>query len=775
MPELWRVAFTSRRGHTHAHQKGIIHRDLKPSNILVTVNDGKPVPKVIDFGVAKAMQSRLTKRTLFTRFEQMIGTPLYMSPEQAEMTSLDIDTRSDIYSLGVLLYELLTGRTPVDRETLERAGFDEIRRIIREQEPPRPSMVLQTMAAATRTAVVGHRHVEPPRLIGLLRGDLDWIVMKSLDKDRNRRYATATALAEDLRRHLDFEPVVARPPSRLYRFCRIAKRNKLAFAAGTAIALALLVGLVVSSVSLAFARNKMEETQAARRSSEEARKTSDKVASFLKETLKSVGPFAAKGRDTTILREVLDKAAARLDTGLDDEPQVEIELRRVIGGVYGDFGDYATVEAMDRRVLTLQRKLFGEENSEIASSLENLAYILSAQGKFAEAEMTGRQALAMQQKLLGDEHSTVASSLHKLGMTLLVQGKSADAEAMHRQALAMNEKLFGKGHPQVASSLEFLATIFIAQGRWAEVETLFRRVIEIKRSAGGDPDTENSLSNLALALRSQGKLKEAETIYRQHLTMERTLRGEEHILLVGPLSNLGYALHEQGKLTEAEMMLRDALAIKRKSLDESHPDVAMSLQEIASVLEDQDKLVEAEAMQRQALAILERLYGEEHPNLCTSFNKLASVFQAQGKLEESETMRRRALAMVKKLWGEEHPYVAVTLGNLASVLLKQDKVAEAEAIGRQALTMETKLQGTEHIDVAKLSAGLAEALSRQKKFTEARPLAEDAAAFFRSHLDWNPKYRRNALRVLDEILVGLEDKTAHESLQREIETLRSEK
>jgi len=231
----------------HAHQKGIIHRDLKPSNIMVTLHDGVPVPKVIDFGVAKAIQARLTERTLFTQFDQMIGTPLYMSPEQAELSGLDIDTRSDIYSLGVLLYELLTGRTPVDAETLRHAGLDEMRRIIREHEPPRPSIALQTMAVATRSVVAGHRQVEPPRLIGLLRGDLDWIVMKALEKDRSRRYETANGLALDIKRHLANEPVIARPPSAAYRIRKTLRRNKLAFAAGAAVALALLVGISVST------------------------------------------------------------------------------------------------------------------------------------------------------------------------------------------------------------------------------------------------------------------------------------------------------------------------------------------------------------------------------------------------------------------------------------------------------------------------------------------------------------------------------------------------
>jgi serine/threonine protein kinase len=232
----------------HAHQKGIIHRDIKPSNILVTLHDGVPVPKVIDFGVAKAIQSeRLTDLTFVTRFEQMIGTPLYMSPEQAEMSGLDIDTRSDIYSLGVLLYELLTGRTPFDPEKLMRQGLDEMRRAIRELEPPKPSTYVSTMAGDARTTLAQHRQVDSVRLLGQIRGDLDWIVMKCLEKDRSRRYDTSHGLAADIKRHLNNEPVLARPPSAAYRFQKAWRRNKLAFAAAAAVVCALILGVVVST------------------------------------------------------------------------------------------------------------------------------------------------------------------------------------------------------------------------------------------------------------------------------------------------------------------------------------------------------------------------------------------------------------------------------------------------------------------------------------------------------------------------------------------------
>jgi hypothetical protein len=255
----------------HAHQKGIIHRDIKPSNIMVTQHDGVPVPKVIDFGIAKAIEQRLTEKTYFTAYEQIIGTPAYMSPEQAEMSGLDVDTRSDIYSLGVLLYELLTGRPPFDPKKLLQNGLDEMRRTLREQEPQRPSTMVTTLQGPELTATAAQRHAEPFKLVSLLKGDLDWIVMKALEKDRRSRYETANGLAMDIQRYLASEPVVARPPSRFYRFQKLVRRNKIVFAAGSAVAVALIIGLGVSTRLYWLERAAFQRAVAAEKQAEQAR------------------------------------------------------------------------------------------------------------------------------------------------------------------------------------------------------------------------------------------------------------------------------------------------------------------------------------------------------------------------------------------------------------------------------------------------------------------------------------------------------------------------
>ncbi len=536
----------------HAHQKGIIHRDLKPSNILVTLIDGEAVPKVIDFGVAKALGQKLTEKTLFTRFQQMIGTPAYMSPEQAELSGVDVDTRSDIYSLGVLLYELLTSRTPFDPKTLLAAGLDEMRRIIRETDPPRPSTRLSTLHDPERTAVAKHRQAEPGALSRLMQGDLDWIVMKALEKDRARRFGTASALADDLQHHLNHEPVQASPPSAAYRAQKFIRRHRFGVAMATTVALALAAGL--AAALLGFERARTEASK------------SRQVAQFLKDMLQGVGPSVALGRNTEMLREILDKTAERVGQDLKGQPEVAAELLNTLGWVYYDLGDDSHAEAFHRDALALRTKLHGDEHQEVANSLHGLGRTLWRQGKLTEAETAHREALSIARKLFGNDHLDTARSLTELAGTLHEQGKSIEAETMDREALSTRRKLLREPHKDIASSLGLLAATLSAQGKTVEAEALYREGLAMRKQLFGNqhPDVALSLFRLSEVLAKQGKLAEAEALLHESVAMKRRLLPSNHSQLLWPLCSLANALAGQGKVAESEPFYREAMEALRR-------------------------------------------------------------------------------------------------------------------------------------------------------------------------------------------------------------------
>jgi serine/threonine protein kinase len=331
----------------HAHLKGVIHRDIKPSNILVTLNDGVPVPKVIDFGIAKATRGRLADNTLYTAQDQFIGTPAYMSPEQASGSGLDVDTRSDIYSLGVLLYELLAGQPPFDSQELARRGIDELRRTLHEQEPPPPSTMLTSLGDTRLTVVAAQHSAEPPRLLSTLRGDLDWIVMKALEKDRSRRYETANGLARDVQRYLHNEPVMARPPSRLYHFQKLLRRNRGIFAAMAAVTLALLLGLGLSTWLFLQEREARRRAVAAEQQQIRLREESDRLRQQAEFRRKLTEATVARSRDQI---ELADGLVAGIPA---PAPNLEYaELYRALGDWHASNGRWK--QALDRFVVLMQ-------------------------------------------------------------------------------------------------------------------------------------------------------------------------------------------------------------------------------------------------------------------------------------------------------------------------------------------------------------------------------------------------------------------------------------
>ena len=413
----------------HAHQKGIIHRDLKPSNVLVALHDGRPVPKVIDFGIAKAMHARLTERTLLTELRQFMGTPAYMSPEQAERGGLDLDTRTDVYSLGVLLYELLTGSTPIDTRALRAAHVDELLRLIREHEPPRPSQRFE----AGRAAKASPRGLEARAL----RGDLDWITLKALEKDRARRYESAAALGTDVRRHLDHEPVLAGPPSATYRAAKFPRRHRLAVGAAASVALALVAGVIGTVHGLARALRERERAESQALEAEHARDESEAVTTFLTDMIESVRPEES-GRAVTV-QAVLDRASPRLGTLMVERPRVEARLRRSIGQAYLALGRLQEAELHLRLALDIHRRVLGPDHMETLRSAMCLAALRLEQGRENEAEGLLREAAEGFEKTLGPARRACeierAAAGPALWMYLDTLAASLHATGAHASAL----------------------------------------------------------------------------------------------------------------------------------------------------------------------------------------------------------------------------------------------------------------------------------------------------------------------------------------------------
>ncbi len=704
----------------HAHQKGIIHRDIKPSNILVTQTEqADALPVVIDFGIAKATTNQqLTDKTLFTAFELLIGTPAYMSPEQAAMTSLDVDTRTDIYSLAVLLYELLTGSTPFDTGELLKAGLDEIRRVIREQEPVTPSARLSSLTGADLTTVAQSRHSEPPSLIRMVHGDLDWIVMKAMEKDRTRRYATANGLAFDIQRFLANEAVLARPPSKFYKFQKLVLRNKLVFTGIGIIALLLIASLIVVSASLAKERRSRRETEAASVKSQQ-------VTKFLEEMLRGVGPSVALGEDTKLLRRILDQTVERVGKELASQPVVEAELRNVIGGLYGELGYPGEGEKMVRQALEIHRREFGSESLEAAASLDLLGGQLMGQSKRPAGAQAYSEALAIRHRLLGAEHPDTAASLSNLGAAYGEEGKVKEAEAMAREALRISRQLGDNSSPQFAAMLRNLCMILGNGGKWAEAEETARELLKVRRKLHGPdhPSVAAALRDLAWAVNASKKFEEAQSLEAEAAMMQEKLLGGLHPEVTLSLNSLGKLLGNRGDKQASEAVLKAVLSVQRKMLGEDHPATLETLGSLARVLREQGKRPEAELTWREALAAWNTRGEADKPDRLYALRGLGETLEEQGKLSDAEAIWRESLPLWRGREGIEGQQSMFTLRKLGLALEAARNWPEAESVYREAWTI-SRQKGHEDSEAVVDLDRVIRALTAQKRFIEAQQLLD---------------------------------------------------
>ena len=763
----------------HAHQKGIVHRDLKPANILVTVVDGKPVAKVIDFGVAKATGDKLTKETMATQLGGIIGTLEYMAPEQAG--GEDIDTRADIYSLGVVLYELLTGVRPISSQRLKEAALVEVLRIVQQEEPAKPSTRLSTEAALPSLAAV--RRIEPRKLMGLLRGELDWVVMRCLEKQRDRRYETANGLARDIQRYLAEEPVEARPPTAGYRFQKFVRRNKGQVIAASAVLLVLVLGIVGTSFGLLESKRQERLAEARRREAvaaeAEAKKRADelaKVSEFQAGMISQIDPTEAglrlmaglgqkldaaleksglpTGERTTrnesfatdlarvnatdtavemIDRTILKPAIKAVDTQFRDQPVVDAKLRHTLAELYRNLGLYDEALPLAQQALATRRRVLGSTDPETLRSVNDLAVLLEALGKLPEAEQSYQEALAGFRQVKGEDDPDTLNALDNYGNFLRVRGRYAEAEPLLKSAVEKLRQVKGPEGRDTLIAVNCLGYLYISQGKLAQAEPLWRESYEKGLHAFGeeDPDVLVWLNNLAGLLQSQGKVKDAEPYFRQSVEKHQRIRGEEHPTTLQAMGALGGNLARQGRFSEAESLDREVLEKTRRLFGPDHPETLRCMNTVGTVYMQEGKLSEAEPYLRDCLAARRRIFGEDHPDTLTAETQLAQLLVNQTKYAEAESLYRDVLERSKRVLGAEHPDTLVRIINLGNLLLQEKRPDEAEPFIREAYVTRRRVSGENHPETLIALSNLGRLLEQQGKMAEAEQTYRDSLGRFR--------------------------------------------
>ena len=663
----------------HAHQKGIIHRDIKSSNVLVANEDGRARPKIIDFGLAKALSGSSLADSGLTQVGSPIGTPESMSPEQLELEGTHVDTRSDVYALGILLYELLVGSKPFLARVIVEEGFFEFRRQVLEVDAPRPSS-----RATDETA--GLRATTSVLLARALRGDLDWIVGRALEKLPDRRYPSVSELAADLRRHLSDEPVQAGSPSRAYRVKKFVRRNRAGVAGALGLLLAMALGIAGTSLALVRAiRAEGLASREALRANQEAH-TARRTADFLTGLFAVVDPGEARG-NTVTAREILDRGASRIDSELREEPEVRASLMGVMGVVYSRLGLYQSALPLLRGARDERRRILGDDDPRVAESRNALGATLRLAADYADAETELRAALEVRRRLLG-EHPGVAESLHDLGTVLADRGRHAEAEALLREALALRRALLGR-HAAVAASLNELAFAIYDQHESEGVEALLREALELRTELlGTHPATAESLNNLGTFLYEQQRQEEAIPLLRRSLEIKRALYGAVHPEIALSLNNLAYAMHDAGDLAGAEDSYRAAVEQQRALLGDAHPDLGQALNNLAFVLHDRGDFEAARAAFFEAVAVYRRALGEEHASVQLAFSNAERLVTEAIRQRERElgpehprtTSARLDLVELYSIAGRSRD--ARPLAEEAWLLLSEQPAAEVALLGR---------------------------------------------------------------------------------------------
>ena len=730
----------------HAHQRGLIHRDLKPGNILV---DETGQPKILDFGVARVIEADAqegdSRPTMQTSLGQLVGTLAYMSPEQVLGDPLEVDTRSDVYALGVILYELLSGKMPYE---VNQRQLPEAVQTIREEEPVSLSSIDRNY-----------------------RGDIETLVRKALEKDKARRYASAADLYADIQRYLNDEPITARPPSARYQLQKFTRRHKGLMAGVAAVFAVLLVGVAVSTSQAIRANragqtalNERDRAAAAEQTAKDAERAaiddrnravaaeasavqernhaltekqraedesavSKAVNDFLQnDLLAQAGASAQAGSGTKPdpdlkVRTALDRAAAGIAQKFDKQPLVEASIRQTIGNAYVDLGIYPEAQKHLERAMDLRRRLLGEDHPDTLSVMNDLAWLYRDEGKFPQAEPLARKVVEIRRRLLGEKHPDTLDAMNRLGLLYRFEGKLAQAEALSSQVLEIQKRMSGEEHPATLFAMNSLGYVYQVEGKYKQAETLLSKQFEIRQRVSGPehPATLMAADNLATVYYRQREYAQAESLFAKNLEIRRHVLGEEHPDTLDTMNNLGAVYRAEGKFAQAETLFSKVLEMKRRVLGEEHPSTLISMLNVAVLFGYKGEYSKAEPLMVRGVDLQGRVLGEEHPDRLAGMNRLAVLYSDEGKYPEAEALFTKTLKVQLRVLGEVHPDTLNSWDGLGRLQLREHKYAEAESTLRDVLKRYEKVM-PDNWKRYNCQSMLGGSLEGQKKYTEAEPL-----------------------------------------------------